>query len=1227
MQDSKNNIIMATEAILNRNNSISSNMSPGFHNSSSDDDSFKAKQFPNNSSTKSSSRPRPRRKAAHNAIEKRYRNNINDRILELRSVVPALNSSKSRDPRGSKKRNNSIDSDIESDSDPEAEICDGVKAAKKLSKASILRKSAEYIVHLKTTVSLLEYENFKLRSYLSTDNINSYSNFLVSLDQYLLNEEHRICDQYKLDGFECSPIQTINEGRITLLNANTKLNKSFFLIGCFNKNNSSNNPFFFEKSHSGSISPEIHFDYNSIRGGSEEPAISNCGTNAPTESSICLDSTSPILMADVKDNATIFPSPNSVNGNNHNHNNSQFNSYDFNISNTSLNHPYQNPQCLQPQIQGSSREQLAPSTILHSRNSSINMNYVIDNTSHLSMNSIPDIKPQLSVNILPNMNSNMHSNVPNSAPIGMIPHQMDFNRLSSTTSSLQPLSAPLSNIMNSENQRLSGNNSNYLLPNVAVDLGFSDTSLLLFNQQFAQYNMIHDASSQSVNSNGAKRGSQSSLSSDDMSRNQSLKLFSMLFFTACILHAPSPFNSESATMSVDVKSQSINYLSLFNLSSTSVNYSELLDIVFQLLRLIIFLSTTIYFISSLKLSFFKSKSNVGLREAQATLHALELLTSIKNEVNSDQYKEKEDDNSENIIMRLLSKLDTYNSDSSDLESEISSDSLESSDINVSQNNSITFDSVAQQLINFGVHIPNAIYGGAIGAASKLSGNAQLSGAKLLFDSLLGDSPDLLSELVAISVTDKISRTFKSLKNFIVPYSRRSQTANGYSACMALLWLHLLELDLSQEDIKQKEGLDHSIFSRKMLLALRMIRLIEKAGNSINEVAISYSGILIAMELKSASTSLLLSDKSEQNSKGYRTVRTISNFVSNKADLFWKQAISSFQSLDAKHDGKNTSVNIVRYYNELKYLVDLQSLSLNENNPDRVNDYFKNSDWVECQYDKTSIEVFSLNNGYLRSPILKWITIYQLKHLEDTISSVPALFSLVTDTSDVEKVLLGNETLVDFEMEIGEDSHITVAKSICDNIKKIDTYKNHFNNDANLMESILPSLSILSYSLICMRDNSDLNTCSNIGLKSLNSIIDLIGEHENMNIITKRLASLISSMNLIKSLETINNENGDFNLLNNLSKKLFHNLEKEQLIKYDEDFTESSIMNHINNIVIILEFSCLSFLLNKINLLSNNKLPISLKSNVENHLKYLAESQLHYFDDDLKLILKESIKFN
>ncbi|RIA82195.1 hypothetical protein C1645_788830 [Glomus cerebriforme] len=88
------------------------------------------------------------KKVAHNAIERRYRNNINDRINDLKNVVPALCHIKSKDNK---------------DDDDNIDEVDGIPAATKLNKATILRKATEYITYLKSNNQKVKRENETLR--------------------------------------------------------------------------------------------------------------------------------------------------------------------------------------------------------------------------------------------------------------------------------------------------------------------------------------------------------------------------------------------------------------------------------------------------------------------------------------------------------------------------------------------------------------------------------------------------------------------------------------------------------------------------------------------------------------------------------------------------------------------------------------------------------------------------------------------------------------------------------------------------------------------------------------------------------------------------------------------------------------------------------------------------------------------------------------------------------
>lgn len=86
------------------------------------------------------------RKRGHNAIEKRYRTNLNDKINCLRLGIPSLSRRSS--------------SDVKSDEEAEDsnEDMDSKTAQQKYGKAAILTRALEYIKHLETTTQRLGCE-------------------------------------------------------------------------------------------------------------------------------------------------------------------------------------------------------------------------------------------------------------------------------------------------------------------------------------------------------------------------------------------------------------------------------------------------------------------------------------------------------------------------------------------------------------------------------------------------------------------------------------------------------------------------------------------------------------------------------------------------------------------------------------------------------------------------------------------------------------------------------------------------------------------------------------------------------------------------------------------------------------------------------------------------------------------------------------------------------------
>ncbi|ORX69575.1 hypothetical protein DL89DRAFT_267760 [Linderina pennispora] len=113
------------------------------------------------------------RKVAHNAIERRYRNNINDRIRDLRNSVPALQHIRPKKKAGAHDDDNSDDED-------DTHI-DGVEAATKLNKATILGKATEYIYYLRRNNDQLKREAMYMQEIIRS--LPNGENILIGLQQ------------------------------------------------------------------------------------------------------------------------------------------------------------------------------------------------------------------------------------------------------------------------------------------------------------------------------------------------------------------------------------------------------------------------------------------------------------------------------------------------------------------------------------------------------------------------------------------------------------------------------------------------------------------------------------------------------------------------------------------------------------------------------------------------------------------------------------------------------------------------------------------------------------------------------------------------------------------------------------------------------------------------------------------------------------------------------------
>ncbi|ABN68110.2 hypothetical protein PICST_68338 [Scheffersomyces stipitis CBS 6054] len=113
--------------------------------------------------------PRPRVKSAHNVIEQRYRNKINDKFTALQNSVPTLRMVARRKQR--QQLNDDYDSDnddigISGLSEEDAIELEGLEPARKLNKGTILAKSIEYIkfLELKNDRMKMQHEELLLKA-------------------------------------------------------------------------------------------------------------------------------------------------------------------------------------------------------------------------------------------------------------------------------------------------------------------------------------------------------------------------------------------------------------------------------------------------------------------------------------------------------------------------------------------------------------------------------------------------------------------------------------------------------------------------------------------------------------------------------------------------------------------------------------------------------------------------------------------------------------------------------------------------------------------------------------------------------------------------------------------------------------------------------------------------------------------------------------------------------
>ncbi|KAK4117818.1 HLH-domain-containing protein [Canariomyces notabilis] len=113
----------------------------------------------NSAQTSKQKDPLAPKKTAHNMIEKRYRTNLNDKIMQLRDAVPALRAMQRANGDGSTVEDDGGNSG--EDQHPPLSPVHGHHP--KLNKATILSKATEYILQLERRNHGLETENSALR--------------------------------------------------------------------------------------------------------------------------------------------------------------------------------------------------------------------------------------------------------------------------------------------------------------------------------------------------------------------------------------------------------------------------------------------------------------------------------------------------------------------------------------------------------------------------------------------------------------------------------------------------------------------------------------------------------------------------------------------------------------------------------------------------------------------------------------------------------------------------------------------------------------------------------------------------------------------------------------------------------------------------------------------------------------------------------------------------------
>lgn len=147
------------------------------------------------------------RKRGHNAIEKRYRTNLNDKINCLRQGIPSLSRQSSSDTKSD-----------EEGQDSDAERMDSKTGQQKYGKAAILTRALEYIKYLESTTQRLGSEVDVLKT-----RVGAFEKLAMS-GSIVLNG--KAAPQSGLVRVKSETLETIQAGPLSLIQ---RVNKNFLL--------------------------------------------------------------------------------------------------------------------------------------------------------------------------------------------------------------------------------------------------------------------------------------------------------------------------------------------------------------------------------------------------------------------------------------------------------------------------------------------------------------------------------------------------------------------------------------------------------------------------------------------------------------------------------------------------------------------------------------------------------------------------------------------------------------------------------------------------------------------------------------------------------------------------------------------------------------------------------------------------------------------------------------